>query len=215
MFVGEVVAQVDRLATGERRALQQFQHCAALVHAGGLELQYQVARLQLVAGQVRHRGDRRFVQGRQLRRGAAAMQGYRGLLVFQLHAVEARGQRVCDIAHVRLLRRRDREVPAVAVDVAQLQSVQPGGGPARGVEQAIKIGQLATADQCQRAVEPAVQGVQQLQQCGIRPHRQRVVGKVEQSAVDIEKDRPAGAGVGQRGRRQRVAGCASDSGSGR
>jgi len=117
--------------------------------------------------------------------------------------------------HACLLRRRDCHLAATAVGMAQLQSVHAGGGPVRGGEQAVGIGQGAAADQRQCAIEPPVQGMQQLQQCGIGSHRPRVVGEIEQGAVDVEEDRPAGAGSGQRGRRQQVAACAVSSGSSR
>lgn len=50
VLVGQVVAEVDRDAIGERLVLQQLQRGAALVHANRLELQYLIAGLQLVAG---------------------------------------------------------------------------------------------------------------------------------------------------------------------
>ena len=215
MLIGKVVAEVDRPTTCERRAPQQFQHGAALVHAGRLELQHQVAWLQFVTGQLFHQGGRCFMQRRQLRWRASAMQGDRHLLILQLHAVEASGQRLRGIAHARLVRGGDCEVPAIAIGIAQLQSMQSGGSPARGVEQAIEIRQLAATDQRQRTIERLVQRVQKRQQRGAGADRKRIIGEIQQGAVDVEEDRPTRAGIGQGRRRQRVAGCAGNSRNGR
>ncbi|MEP6896981.1 MAG: hypothetical protein ABI870_00495 [Rhodanobacter sp.] len=75
VLVGEIVAQMDRQAVAECQAAKQFVHGAALVHAGGLELEYTVPGLQFMAGYITRQFLRGIVQCGQLPGRAVTMQG--------------------------------------------------------------------------------------------------------------------------------------------
>lgn len=129
------------------------------------------------------------------------MQRDRQSLVLQLYAFKACGE--CrDLAmHAVLLRLRHAKAAESSAGVAQFQSVQPMAAQ-RGRSNIRSRSSSSRPLTSARAPLVAVcSACSKASKAGLA----RLVDKVEQGAVDIEKQRPAGVGNGERRSRQNRA----------
>ena len=200
VFVGEVVADEDRHAAGERRARHHPLQRTALVAAFGHELHDMVARLQAVAGQradplAREAGHR---LGRM--RCGAPVQGQAHALVLDQHA-RVRGGQVRRLA-MQLVQEGGGVVGQVRRGLrvaAELVPVQSGRGQPQRREQRVQLRQRPPADQrhgTAQAVADRADGLQDLRQ---HAHGCGIVAELDQGAVHVEEQR---AGVIEWGRRR-------------
>ncbi len=194
VFVREVVAEVNRYASGERLARHQFGHGLALVHALGLQLNDEIAGLHFITMQLWQRGFHRMTHRFEVLGRGATVNRNGELLVFDQRA----GVRARDgfgrVQRERAATAADARLTHLAVGVAQLQAMQTGHRPRRRAKQAIQVDQAPSADQRQRTIECGVKiGEQDTQ--AIRDHDLfGTVGKRQQRAVNVEEQGPTIAG---------------------
>ena len=136
---------------------------------------------------------KRFFSGR----GTAPVQGNGGALVFGQCARVFRGQRARGGQHGVERGRSPMDIK-VAV-IAPFQSVQAHRWQLQRLEQGVQLHQPASADQRQRAVQPAMQDGQGIDQARLDVDVAGRIGEIQQRPVHIEKQRP----IGRDGGRQR------------
>src|SRR6185437_2154223 len=173
--------------------------------AGRLQFEHVVAALQdVVAAGFAQQYLRDVFRRVARRRRVATVQRQREALVFQHHALRRRDQ-------FDGLRADAREGRGIAGDArlpigpTQFRAVQSGGGVAVPVEQRIDLRQGAPAQQRQRAVEALPQALEIVVQARIDTHVVGTACDVQQGAIDVEEQRPAGVGAGCG--RHRQVGC--------
>src|SRR5882672_447436 len=189
-LVGQIVADEDRRAPVKRGFSEKLRDCHAFVLSGGSQFDDHLSELYLefateLAGQPAHR-----ILGlpTQLRNGPE-MKGEIDALVLE----HKRGMSCGHDAEPssRFLQRSARDHVSVhcAGKVAALGAVLPGDAESGIREQAVDVGDRASADQRQGAVRSPAERLQQKHQIAVDADESRVIGDIEERSVDVEEER--------------------------
>ena len=196
VFVGLVVADEHRQPAGEWRFFQVFEDRRALVAAIGLDFEDALPGLQAPTGLRRHGGRemsaQRAMDMRRETRRLAVVQRERCALVLEMQSVVL-GREIGEIAPQPFEAvQRGKMLVQRAVGAAALEAVLARDGHGEAAEQAVGVGHRPAGDQRNGAVEAPRQRRQQSGDAGIHVDAVGCRRKLQQRAIDVEKERAAG-----------------------